>query len=389
MWSIGNEIDYPNDPYSHPILDVGTNPQIYGRGYHPELPNSNRLGIIARDLVKIVKQYDTSRPVTAALAAALISNETGYADALDIVGYNYQEYRYMDDHKKYPNRIIYGSENGFGKGVWNDVAKNDFISAQYLWTGIEYLGEAGKFPAKHSTSGLLDLAGLPKPEYFFRQSLWSDKPMVYIGTAIAPKEEEAGSPWNQKRADPSWNYSKGEEIRVSCFTNCAEVELFLNDKSLGKKSRADFDGTGVIYWTIPFEPGTLKAVARDARNQIHVTMLKTAGDPTALLASTDIKRLSVSKRGVAHIELTVVDKNSNPLFSAYNDITCTINGPVKLLGLENSNPRDTTRYHIDNRAAYKGKLVAYIQAGSKVGEATVTFSSPGIKPVKVIFEVDR
>ncbi len=387
LWSIGNELDYPNDPYSHPILDLGTNPQIYGRGYHPEMPNSNRLGVIAKELVKIVKQYDTTRPVTAALAAVLISNETGYADALDVVGYNYQEYRYIDDHKKYPNRIILGSENGFGKGVWDDVANNAFISAQYLWTGIEYLGEAGMFPAKHSTSGLLDLGGLKKPEYFFRQSLWSDQPMVYIGTTIPPKVERAGSPWDQKNADPNWNYTKGEVIRVNCFTNCKEVELFLNDKSLGKKDRADFEKSGVMNWTVPFEPGTLKAVATDGMNKQHVSIIKTSGSPASLLASSDKKQLSASKRSIAHIELSLVDEAGNPVFLSANDITCTINGSATLLGLENSNPRDITSYKTASRKIYKGKLVAYIQAGTKEGDATVTFSSPGIKSAKVIFKV--
>jgi hypothetical protein len=389
LWSIGNEIDYPNDPYSHPILNEGTNPQIYGRGYHPESPNSNRLGEISKELVKIVKQYDVTRPVTAALAAALISNETDYANALDVVGYNYQEYRYIDDHKKYPNRIILGSENGFGKDVWDDVANNKFISAQYLWTGIEYLGEAGNFPAKHSTSGLLDLAGLKKPEYFFRQSLWSDKPMVYIGTTIAPKVERAGSPWDQKNADPTWNYATGDILKVNCFTNCKEVELFLNDKSLGKKNKADFEKTGIIFWTVPFEPGTLKAVAIDTQNKIHEYILKTTGDPTTLTASIDTKQLSIEKRGIAHIELTLVDDRNNPVFQAKNLITCVVTGPVTLLGLENSNPRDTTQYKTIGRPAYKGRLVAYIQAGTKQGGATVTFSSPGIKPVKVHFTVSK
>ncbi|MDP4291163.1 MAG: glycoside hydrolase family 2 TIM barrel-domain containing protein [Bacteroidota bacterium] len=387
MWSIGNEIDYPNDPYSHPILNVGTNPQIFGRGYHPEMPNSDRLGVVSKELVKIVKQYDVTRPVTAALAGVIISNETGYADALDIAGYNYQEYRYADDHKKYPNRIIYGSENGFGKSAWDDVAKNDFISAQYLWTGIEYLGEANRFPAKHSTSGLLDLAGLKKPEYFFRQSLWSDKPMVYIGTAPVPRNNGDGSIWSQKKADPLWNYAKDEKVRISCFTNCKTVELFLNDKSLGVKNRADFEKSGVIYWDIPFEPGTLKAIAKDAKNKEVVDMLKTAAQASAITASADAKQLSITKHGLAHIELTITDKNGIPVFLSHPEITCTINGAAKLLGLENSNPVDTTQYKINKRSAFKGKLVAYIQTADKTGPVTLTFSSPDLKPANVVLQI--
>lgn len=387
LWSIGNEIDYPNDPYSHPILDKGTNPQIFGRGYHTELPNSDRLGVIAKELVKIVKQYDITRPVTAALAAAIISNETGFADALDVVGYNYQEYRYIDDHKKYPNRVILGSENGFGMNAWKEVAGNDFISAQYLWTGIEYLGEAGNYPYKHSTSGLLDLAGLKKTEYFFRQSLWSDKPMVYIGTALVPSNEKEGSIWSQKIADPTWNYTNGEKVRISCFTNCKSVELFVNNKSQGIKNRADFDKTGVIYWDMPFEPGTLKAIAKDANNKEIVNLLKTTGQAFTITASADTKQMSVSKRGISHIELAIVDKNGNLVFLTHPEITCTINGQAKLLGLENSNPTDTSRYKTNKRIAYKGRLVAYIQANDKIGPVTLTFTSPGLKPATILLHV--
>jgi hypothetical protein len=211
--------------------------------------------------------------------------------------------------------------------------------------------------------------------------------MIYIGTAIPPKVERAGSPWDQKNADPIWNYTKGEVVRISCFTNCKEVELFLNDKSLGKKTRADFEKSGVMSWTVPFEPGTLKAVAMDALNKSHVSIIKTAGKPSTLLVSSDTKQLSIAKRGIAHIELSIVDEAGNPVFISDNNITCTINGSATLLGLENSNPRDITSYKTACRKIYKGKLVAYIQAGTKEGDATVTFSSPGIKSAKVVFNI--
>lgn len=96
MWSIGNEIDYPNDPYTHEILNTGRNPQIYGRGYQPGNPPASRLGEMATHLVDVVKQYDTTRAITAALAGVVMSNTTAYPGVLDIVGYNYQEYRYED-----------------------------------------------------------------------------------------------------------------------------------------------------------------------------------------------------------------------------------------------------------------------------------------------------
>ncbi|HET6558516.1 MAG TPA: glycoside hydrolase family 2 TIM barrel-domain containing protein, partial [Prolixibacteraceae bacterium] len=137
MWSIGNEVDYPNDPYSHPVLDHANINQPMHGGYQPERPKAERLGGIAKRLTGIVRGLDTSRPVTAALAGVVMSNETEYPFALDITGYNYTEDRYAQDHANFPNRVIYGSENGHSMGSWKAVRDNDYIFGQFLWTGID------------------------------------------------------------------------------------------------------------------------------------------------------------------------------------------------------------------------------------------------------------
>ncbi|MGY0036639.1 glycoside hydrolase family 2 TIM barrel-domain containing protein [Pedobacter sp. NJ-S-72] len=181
MWSIGNEIDYPNDPYTHEeVLNTGRNPQIYGKGYIKDNPPASEMAIIAAKLVKVIKQIDKTRPVTAALAGVVMSNMTDYPGLLDLVGYNYQEYRYAEDHKKYPDRIIYGSENGKGKKEWLAVDTSKNIFGQFLWTGFDFVGEARKWPVRSSSAGLANMAGFPKNDYFVRQSLWSAKPMAYL-----------------------------------------------------------------------------------------------------------------------------------------------------------------------------------------------------------------
>src|SRR5690606_29499917 len=240
MWSIGNEVDYPNDPYSHEILSGGNNPQIYGKGYLPDHPPASRLSVLSKSLAEAAKSIDSTRPITAALAGVVMSNTTTYPENVDIVGYNYQEYRYAADHAKYPSRIIYGSENGMQYKAWLAVDTNDYISGQFLWTGIDYLGEAGKWPTRSNGAGLLDLAGLPKPEYYFRQSLWATKPMVYIGTSPIPDGDDSGI-WSHKKADPIWEPTYGNQQRVTSFSNAEEVELFLNGKSLGRKAKQDFN----------------------------------------------------------------------------------------------------------------------------------------------------
>ncbi|WNH10609.1 sugar-binding domain-containing protein [Thalassobellus suaedae] len=147
-WSIGNEVDYPNDPYSHPVLDgggdTGFSQAVYG-GYKKDAPDAMRLGGIAKRLVGAVKKFDKSRPVSAGLAGVAMSNETEYPDALDISGYNYTESKYHSDHKKYPNRVIYGSENRHDMEAWLAVKDNNHIFGQFLWTGIDYLGESGRW----------------------------------------------------------------------------------------------------------------------------------------------------------------------------------------------------------------------------------------------------
>ena len=109
-----------------------------------------------------------------------MSDAVGLPELLDAVGYNYQEARYAADHKKFPKRIIYGSENGHQYDAWLAVKTNSYISGQFLWTGIDYLGEAGEWPNRANGAGLLDLCGFKKPLGWFRQSLWSSKPMVYL-----------------------------------------------------------------------------------------------------------------------------------------------------------------------------------------------------------------
>ena len=163
LWSIGNEVDYPNDPYSHPILDGTTINQPMFGGYKPDAPDAMRIGKIAKRLAACVRAVDTSRPVTGALAGVVMSNQTEYPEAVDVVGYNYTENRYDEDHATYPDRVIYGSETGVGIEAWHAVRDKEFIFGQFLWTGTDYLGESGRWPSRGLYTGLLDLAASLNP----------------------------------------------------------------------------------------------------------------------------------------------------------------------------------------------------------------------------------
>ncbi len=382
LWSIGNEIDYPNDPYTHEVLNSGNNPQIYGRGYTQGHPPASELTRIATHLAAIVKQIDTTRPVTAALAGVVMSNEVGYPEVLDAVGYNYQEFRYADDHKKYPDRIIYGSENGMNVSAWEAVANNDYISAQYLWTGIDYMGEAKQYPSIGNEAGLIDMAGFKKAAFYLRQSLWSDKPMIYIGTAAIGKTISTNR--GRINAAPLWNYNVGDSITVSCFTNCDEAELFINGKSLGEKLMADAKNK-TLSWNTVYEPGELLVKGFKNGKELTHDIIKTAGEPYAIKAIADKTSFDKTKKQTANIEIYIVDKNGNPVYTATNEINVSVLGPAALLGLENGS---TTSYTITpgKQNALHGNLLAYVQSHQKAGQVKLSIISPGLKEASVIIQ---
>jgi beta-galactosidase/beta-glucuronidase len=384
-WSIGNEVDYPNDPYSHPVLDGGassgfTQP-IFG-GYKKDAPDAMRLGAIAKKLAAVVKTYDNSRPVTAGLAGVAMSNETEYPNALDIAGYNYTESRYDSDHKKYPARVIYGSENGHGFGAWKEVRDKDFIFGQFLWTGIDYLGESGRWPSRGFYSGLLDFGGSVKPRGYFRQSLWSDKPMAYIGTYPKPERGNALS----QDAWPVWNYTEGQSVRVVCYTNAAQAKLLLNGKTVGETKKHD-DNSGIIFWDIPYADGKLEAIGMDREgNQVSNYSVQSSKQPFALtVQSIDNK---IASGGLSQIFIGIVDENGISVILSDNEITCRITGPAKLLGLEASNNQDMSDYTDNVQRVFHGKLLAYVQSTGEKGQIKVQFSSPWLKPVEAVIDVE-
>lgn len=380
MWSIGNEVDYPNDPYSHPVLN-GTkiNQPVYG-GYQPNSPKAELLGGIAKRLASDVRRLDISRPVTAALAGVVMSNETEYPEALDVTGYNYTENRYDLDHQKYPKRIIFGSETGNDLDSWKATRDKAYVFGQFIWSGIDYLGEAKAWPSRGFYTGLLDFGGFQKPRGYFRQSLWATKPMVYIGTYPVYGDRNDLS----MDALPVWNYNEGERIRVVCYTNCQKAQLFLNGHAIGELRDYD-DKTGIISWDIPYQSGNLEVVGIDKQKEVCRYAIQTSGRPYAIIAKTDDQTLDKDK-DLAQIVLQVVDEKGVPVMFSDDKITCDIKGPAKLLGMESSDNTDMGDYRDNVQRVYHGRSLAYLQTTGTAGEVKVTFSAPWLKQVVVSFQ---
>src|SRR5271170_2437895 len=287
LWSAGNEIhDTPKPDIAIPIL---------------------------KSLVDTFHQYDPTRPVTQALFRPNVSHDydNGLADLLDVVGQNYREQEILKAHADKPTRKIIGTENTHDRNQWVAMRDHPEYSGQFLWSGIDYLGEAGRWPSIGAGSGLLLTTSFPRARAFERQSWWSTQPMVRIARRVqaarrGPVDPGYTSPTSSNQAattapnaplDPTTRFGQpllldwtpkdqtSHTENIEIYTNAEEVELFLNDKSLGAQ-KLHPDASPITY-QVAYEPGTLKAVARTNGQVTVQDELRTAGKRARIQLSHD------------------------------------------------------------------------------------------------------
>ena len=328
----------------------------------------------------LIHKLDGTRPVTMALfrpnSAKVYDN--GFAELMDVVGQNYRESELVQAHTSKPSRKVIGTENGHQKEAWLVLRDNPFMAGQFLWTGIDYFGEA-EWPAIGSGAGIIDRTGAVKPRGYQRQSWWAEKPMVHItrnaGTAGGGQNV---SDWTPGDADTY------DEADVQVFSNCDEVELFLNGKSLGVKPLpAD---ASPFTWKVTYAPGTIKAVGKKQGKVVAEHELKTAGRPFRVQLSTDQSMLVNDFDDAAILTAIIVDENGIPCPNTDEVISFKLSGPGVINSVDNGMLNSTESYKGSERRAYKGRAVAVIQGLGK-GKVEVVAKSPGLKDGVVSLEV--
>ena len=374
LWSIGNEIDYPGDPFGHPR---GQN------GMKPGMLDANLLPPVARQLISAVKALDGTRPVTQALADIQASNATGLANLLDVTGYNYLEQHYSRDHQTYPDRIILGSENYHSLDAWRAVASNDYVAGQFLWTGVDYLGESRAYPARGSTSGMLDWCGFRKPLSYLREALWTSRPMVYAAaheaSASGPRTDfETGG--RSGRLVEHWNWAGDlrKAIPVEVYTNCAAAELFLNGRSLGEKTLADRLNP-VLRWDVPNEPGTVRVIGKNGGAEAAAFELVTAGPADHLEIVQDETAAGGDGAKMAQVEIRVADAAGHRSFAAVQPISVQVSGGGELVALDTANPTDVTPLGAGQRNAFEGRILAIVRSTASGGPVTLRATAPNLR----------
>ena len=404
QWSIGNEIEwtYPRNAQATGFFD---NMSWDGNYFWSEPPYSTSeikkqletlpkakydIGKTAQKLAKWTKELDTTRPVTANLILPSASHLSGYTDALDVVGYSYRRVLYDYGHKNYPDKPIMGTENLAQFHEWKAIMERPFISGTFLWTGIDYMGEIrDPWPVRVQPSGLLNSAGFKKGSYHMMKTLWNDEPHIHIATQniekslnkidqkgnIVAKDSEQWKQalWVWQDVNEHWNYNKNEMISVEIYSNCDAIELFLNDKSLGRKKLSDFEDH-IYKWGVPFADG--KLVAKGIKDGKKITSeIITAKKATQIQLLSEEKNIKANNYDVAHIVLQLTDDYGNPVKTDNRKITFKIEGEAKLLGIDNGWKKNVEKFKSNAGTTHKGRTLLIIQAKDKKETIKVTATS--------------
>jgi len=382
-WSLIDTRDTVRRDRNHPSI------ALYSAGNEiHDTPKPDLAKPILASLVATFHENDPSRPVTQGLFRPNVSHDydNGLADLLDVVGQNYRENEILAAHQQKPTRRILGTENRHESTVWVALRDNKPYAGQFLWTGIDYLGESPRWPAMSHSSGLLDLTGTIRPIGFQRQSWWSDRPMVFITRRIAPTAlsptDPGYEPDLQRRqqvlfADWTPANANSHDEKVEVYSNCEQVELFLNGKSLGKQSRPTDDSPRT--WTVPFVPGTLKAIGTNSGRVAASYELRTAGKPAKILLAADRNLLNAVWDDVVYVTATVVDENGVLVPKAGDLITFKTTDPGVVAAVESGDNNSHEPFQASQRHAYQGRCFAILKANRAPGKIKIEASASGLR----------
>ena len=358
LWSVGNEVAEQNKKWGYRIL---------------------------RCLVNEVKMLDPTRPVTCGLRPQFGEDRetaTGpFAGECDIVALNYQEPWYESDHAKYPERLIIGSESfAYWKGGtadleqlyeennWFDVVKHNYVLGQFLWSGIDYMGETPGWPCKGWTGAPIDRCGFRKPRSYFHQSVWSEKPMVHIAVFDdAAQFPPVKAQWDWPKIVSHWNFpgQEGKKLRLVTYTNCDEVELFINGQSYGAQQLAGRKNL-MIMWEAEYFAGEIRAVGKNHGKAMCDYLLRTAGEPSQVVLVPD--RTSVSTGGdevpgadIIHIEVFVADESGAVCPFSTHRLLFDVDGPGVLKCLDNGDMMSGELFSLPEINVYQGRGLAIVE----------------------------
>lgn len=329
----------------------------------------------------VVKKYDDTRPVTMALFRPANSKVylSGFAEQMDVVGQNYRENELIAAHEAHPTWKVLGTENTHVLVQWLALRDKPYMAGQFLWTGYDYLGEAD-WPETTNNQGLFDRAGNWKQQSLQRDSWWSEEPVVHI----VRKSENAGA--GNWTADWTPNdFDTYDNAKVQVYSNCEEVELFLNNKSLGLLQKPADDSPR--EWNVTFEEGTIKAIGKNKGKAVAEEEFKTAGKPSKIILTKSNATLSNNWDDVSFITATIVDDKGIVCANADNLIKFSVTDSGKIIATDNGNIISHEDYLSPERSAYKGKASAIIKAAKSAGKIEIKAAVEGLEGATISVDI--
>ena len=385
-WSQRDEWDTILRDRNHPGIILYS----VGNEIH-DTPRAELAKDILSGLVAVAHAADPTRPVTQALFRPNVSHDydDGLADLLDVVGQNYRENEILAAHAQKPSRKILGTENTHTRQQWVAVRDHAPYAGQFLWTGIDYLGESRRWPIIGHGSGLLDRTGAVRPLARERQSWWSEAPMVAVCRRISETEAMPADPGYgvEERhtqvlfADWTPANTNAHSENVEVYSNGKEVELFLNGTSLGRKAiNAD---AAPRNWQVPYAPGVLMAAAYDGKGGVLFDELHTAGPADHLVLSWATNRLSADWDDVAVVRAAVVDAEGIVVPQACPVLTFAVSDPGSIAAVDNGDNADTELFQTNSRRAFQGRCVAFVKVRAAAGSGPANGKAKRAGPIKV------
>ena len=378
LWSVGNE-----------IYDTFADPEAVD---------------ITRQLRDYTRLHDPAGNALATIGSNYMPWEGAQkcADVLKIAGYNYAEKYYAQHHAEHPDWVIYGSETASvlaSRGVYHFPIGTDILSdedlqcsalgnsntswgatdlsrmladdlntpysmGQFIWSGIDYIGEPTPYHTRSCYFGQADTACFPKDPYYRFQAAWTDRPMAHIGVR--------------------WDWNPGQLIDVPVMTNCASAELYLNGVSLGAKTVDQRDAARALaVWQVPFAPGTLQVRCFDADGHLRAQDMRvTPGEPARLALEGDTGTLRADGEDLVFLTVSCTDDQGIPVEDANNRVRVRVDGPAYLVGVDNGDSTDPDGYRQDSRRLFSGRLLVAVGMAKAPGEVTVTVEADGLTPAR-------
>ena len=367
---------------------------------------------MTRKLMEVVNELDGTRLTTAAVNHGF--SEDGICSAVDVIGFNYHSFEYDRVHALFPDKPKIGTESsaelstrGYyertrirgGEGIpegpdvfgdvtngwltaysenrtgwgelshvaWKAVAERPWMAGYFIWTGMDYKGEPTPFaqpkqPSISSYFGIMDICGFPKDVYWYYKSWWTDEPVIHVF--------------------PHWNWQgrEGETIKVWVHSNCETVELFLNGKSLGRKT---MEINSYLEWDVEYAPGKLEArgVTKDGK-EISAAV-ETTDVPAGVALAPDRTELVADGQDLAWVGVSVIDDKGRVVPTADNMVRFSVTGPGIILGVGNGNPASHEPDKASQRSAFHGYCMVLVQTTREAGEIVLKAESEGLAPVSV------